>query len=189
VIWGWDISTSVIGMTVLDDDGRFVTSEYLDLRSIKDVSLLDKADESEQWIEEMLTKHIGDGRYDHFVEERLSNFAAGRTMLQTLMKLAAFNMVVSYMLLKKSSHVQGYQSSSVRHIHPSSVKAIMKREGLVIPKGADKKDLTLKFVQNKIPHFPVELNRNGNPQPWCFDKADSYIVARAAFLTRKKNTT
>jgi hypothetical protein len=187
MIFGWDVSTSIIGVTVLTDDGRFVTSDHLDLRK-SDAEMICKAEEAEVWIRGLLPKHVEPhgAFFTHYVEDRLGSFAAGRTMLQVLMKLAAFNMVVSYIIHRVSCELAEKDSggASVRHIHPSTAKAIMKKEGLIIPKGADKKQLTLDFVSKKEPSFVVDKNRNDNPQPWCYDRADSYIVARAGYLRR-----
>lgn len=189
MVLGWDISTSIIGVTVLDLTGKYVNSSHLDMRKLSDLSLIDKAEETEWWVREVLTDHVGDGHFVHYIEDRLGNFAAGRTMLQTLMKLAAFNMVVSYMIYKESLQVKGAQSVFLKHIHPSTVKAVMKSAGLVIPKGADKKQLTLDYVRKVEPTFPVELNKNDKPQPWCFDKADSYIIAKAGLRKFKNDAT
>jgi hypothetical protein len=62
----------------------------------------------------------------------------------------------------------------------------MKTQGLIIPKGGDKKELTLNWVRAHEKDFPIELNRNDNPQPYCYDMADAYITARAGYLLRKK---
>lgn len=173
MIFGWDISTSVIGITVLDNDGNFVKSSYIDLRKV-DGGIFEKATVAESQLHKFFYENV-DGDSVHYIEDRLGNFSAGKSMLQVLMMLAAFNAVISYMLKK-------LPGCEIHHIHPSSVKAVMKVEGLVIPKGADKKALTLAFVQRKEPSFPVPLNRNDKPQPYCYDMADSYIVAKAGFI-------
>lgn len=178
---GWDISTSIIGVTVIGDDGKYITSRYLDLRKSEDKTLILKCEEAEVFVRDVIEDHIhlSQGNVNHYIEDRLGNFAGGRTMLQTLMKLAAFNLAVSYMIYKQSLQVEGVKDVGLRHIHPSTVKAIMKPLGLLIPKGGDKKVLTLNYVKSREPNFPIEFNRNAKPQPWCFDMADSYIVVRA----------
>lgn len=181
---GWDVSTSVIGITVLDETGKFITSEYIDLRKLDTETLLPKMEEAEEEVRNFICKHAKSVTEPmrHFIEDRLGNFSGGRTSLQVLMKLAAFNAVVSHFVNKYSP-----AGSSVNYLHPSSVKAIMKVEGLVIPKGSDKKALTLEYVSKREPAFPVPKNRNDKPQPYCYDMADSFIVARAGFI--KSNET
>jgi hypothetical protein len=177
LIFGWDISTSIIGVTTLTDTGAFRESVFLDLRKI-DTDLIEKSHEAECFIEH--TAKMNPWASVHFVEDRLSNFASGKTMLQTLMKLAAFNATCSYLIHQKFRDHEG--GTTVKHLHPSTVKGIMRKQGLVIPKGADKKVLTLEWVSQREPQFPVTLNKNGNPQPYCFDMSDSYIVAKAGYL-------
>lgn len=188
MIIGWDISTSIIGVSFFTDDGKYVSSDHLDLRKISCPSnvedLVDKSFAAEEWIDGIAERLSSEGHKDndHYIEDRLGNFSFGKSMIQVLMKLAAFNSTVSY-LIYRCFHMKECGGNMV-HIHPSTVKAIMKKEGLVIPKGGDKKQLTLDFVVAKEPNFVVDKNRNDNPQPWNFDRADSYVIARAGYLRR-----
>lgn len=168
MIYGWDISTSIIGLAVFDDEGKFVRAEHCDLRKID--GLNEKADRFQEFVQSEI-RVSG----THLVEERLGNFAAGRSMLQVLMKLAAFNAMCSYILHKNGG--------GVSHIHPSTWKALMKKEGLFIPKGSkEKKQLTLDHVYRREKEFPRELNKKDNPQPWMYDMADAYCIGRAGYL-------
>jgi hypothetical protein len=186
VIIGWDVSTSVVGVTVLRDDGIFVCSDHIDLTKMEP-NLLLKAEAVQEWAGSFLEKYVSEHGVNHFhiVEDKLGNFSAGGTMMQTLMKLAAFNTTVSYIVWKESERIAETKSGSVSilHLHPSTVKSIMRsHDGLIIPKGSDKKKLTLEFVIKNVPGFPVEKNKNDNYKPFCFDRADSYITARAGFI-------
>jgi len=174
MILGLDVSTSITGVCVLDVDGSFISVHYIDMRKIKD--FIEKCREFNKCLFEILhdigpqvcPKHV-------FIEDKLSGFSAGKTMQQTLMKLASFNGVVTWM---------SYQLTGVKpqHIHPSTCKALMKREGLFIPKGGDKKRLTLDFVRKEIKDFPYVETKYGNPQAYCYDMADSYTVAKSGFI-------
>jgi hypothetical protein len=169
MLYGWDVSTSIVGMSEFDDDGKFQFGTFLDLRKIE--GLNEKADAARVFVQDHVC-HTDTNT--HFIEERLGNFAAGRSMLQVLMKLAAFNAVFGYIV-----HV-GDSTGSIRHVHPSTWKSIMRAEGLLIPKGSDdKKRLTLEFVRSRESNFVVDLNRAGKPQPWMFDIADSYCIGRS----------
>jgi hypothetical protein len=184
MIYGVDISTSIVGLATFNNDGIFVRSDHCDLRKI-DGPLM-KAHEFRQFLDGLQTGrgfYCPDEENFVFVEERLGNFAAGRTMLQTLMKLAAFNSVCSYILW---SFQPGPQREII-YLHPSTWKSAMKKEGLLIPKGSDKKkEITLDFVMKKEPDFAeivrmIGLNRNENPQPWCYDEADAWCLGKAGF--------
>lgn len=182
MIYGWDISTSIVGTAIFTSTGKYLGSNYTDLRDVE--GPIDKAYAVEGVINHLAEEMCQSGKdremNTHFIEDKLSSFAGGRTMQQTLLKLAGFNSVISY-LVWRQFYTLGLPVQ-VEHIHPSTVKAIMKRQGLLIPKGADKKALTLEFVSKAEPLFPVHKNRNGNPQPYCYDMADAYIVARAGYL-------
>lgn len=168
MILGLDVSTSITGCCLLDDDGEYEAGWAVKLSKHKD--FIEKCN--------ILNYNLSHEMQDvtHvFMEDKLSGFSAGRTMQQTLMKLASFHGAVRYM-------VAGYATFTPILIHPSTVKATMKKDGLIIPKGADKKRLTVDFVRKEIPEFPYEETRNGNPRPQCYDIADAYCVARAGYL-------
>lgn len=164
----WDVSTAIIGHCIFDEHGHFVQADFCDLRKIEDMNEKAKAAASFVCAKvDPLAENV------HFVEDRLGSFSSGRTMLQVLMKLAAFNAVFTYILFRD-------RPGTIRHIHPSTWKASMKRKGLVIPKGSDqKKELTLIFVKSLQADFPSFLNKNGNPQPYMFDMADAYCLGKA----------
>lgn len=184
MIFGWDISTSIIGFTALDNSGSFVESRYCDIRKEKG-SLIDKGDVTDWFIKEIAAEY---GPKDstaqpsyHFVEDKLGNFSGGRTSMQTLMKLAAFNAMVSWMIW---DYYCLHHGGGLEHLHTMTIKAQAAKDGLVIPKGVkgqDKKLYTLKWVIEHEKSFPTHLNKNGNFQPYCFDMADSFVIARAGY--------
>jgi hypothetical protein len=182
MIYSWDISTSITGVSTFNSDGELIETNHIDLRDGDDMN------EKGSLVCDFMNRVMVVGKNPtadvHVVEERLGNFAAGRTMLQTLMKLAAFNAVVSYLIAQEAP------GARVLRLHPSSWKSIMRKEGLLIPKGqeSNKKDITLAYVRLREPEFDkrvasVGLNKNGNPHPWCYDEADAYCLGKAAYRT------
>jgi hypothetical protein len=188
--FGWDISTSIIGLVAFDASHKFVWARCIDLRKV-DIDLLKKADVVSQFIID-LVEEIGVDFYEgtHIVEDKLSSFSFGHTQQQTLMKLASFNTVVSWIIwntLHEHDPQKGrMRPGSINYIHPSTVKAIMRQQGLLIPKGGDKKRLTLEYVRKIQPDFPYAETKNGNPQPYCFDKADAYVTGKAGIIAPEK---
>lgn len=174
MIYGFDVSTSIIGCARFLDNGNFIDAQHLDLRKLE-TNLIDKSDLVYTWLDKLSDNC--DKNISVYVEDRLQNFATGKTMLQTLMKLAAFNSTVSWIAWNRFKNKSS--NCTIEHIHPSKVKGLMRKEGLIIPKGEDKKKLTLDFVCKREPLFVLELNRNNNPQPYMFDRADAYCVALA----------
>ena len=176
MICGWDISTSIVGLACFKDDGTFTSAWHCDLRKVD--GIIAKADAFKRWIDG--TSMNCEKQNHHFIEERLGGFAMGRTSAQVLMKLGAFNAVASYIIW--TSFMKGV-NVEITYLHPSTWKSIMKREGLIIPKGADKKEITLEFAIRKEPQFAsfLEKNRNDKWQPWSYDMADAYCLGRSGF--------
>jgi uncharacterized protein (DUF2132 family) len=185
MIYGWDISTSIVGLSCFTNDGVYENSFHLDLR--KTEGQLAKADAFHEWLTKGFLLQRGMSNY-HMVEERLGGFSGGRTSQQVILKLAQFNAIASYIIW---NHDPG-PHRAVLYLHPSTWKASMKAEGLLIPKGTDsetKKKITLAYVQSRAPRFPTELNRNDKPQPWCYDMADAYCIGRAGWRKLQSNTS
>lgn len=173
MVFGWDISTAIIGFAAFDDNQHFLSSSYCDLRKIDDFMV--KADFASMFVHDMISSQPSGDRV-HFIEDKLSGMGGGSNA-GTIMRLGAFNAMVSWMVWQNME-----ENDSFFHLHPSTVKAIVKKEGLIIPKGSkEKKKLTLDFVRKREHTFPYVENKNSNPQPYCFDQADAYITALAGF--------
>lgn len=175
MIYGWDISTSIVGLSVFKDDGTFTAAMHCDLRKVE--GQLAKADAFKDFLNH--TSVNVEKQSFHFIEERLGGFAGGRTSAQVLMKLAQFNAICSYIIW---THLPPTHRQ-ITYLHPSTWKSIMKREGLIIPKGADKKEITLEFAIRKEPAFShfLEKNRNDKWQPWSYDMADAWCLGRSGY--------
>ena len=69
-------------------------------------------------------------------------------------------------------------------IEPKFIGASSARSklGIKVPRGQKAKQVVLEHLLETEPAFKVEYTRHGNPKPNTYDKADSYVVAKAAFL-------
>lgn len=100
MILGLDISTSVVGICLLDGSGDVKSLSYIDLRKVK--NFWEKAKRVE--VEIRALKHAFDDSFGKdaithvFVEENLSRFRPGFSSAQTLLVLARFNGIVSYIV-------------------------------------------------------------------------------------------
>jgi hypothetical protein len=175
VIFGWDISTAIVGLTVMDSSGSWKSSTFLDLRKTEDDT--QKLEKFKEFVY-VETARAATSSYDqehyHFVEDRLAGFTRGFTNAGTMMKLGAFHHTCCWIIYECFVHLR--KRTKIIKLHPTTVKA---QVGLKVPKGGDKKGLTLALVRAFQPDFAVTLNRNDKPQPYCYDMADSYIVAKA----------
>ena len=51
-----------------------------------------------------------------------------------------------------------------------------------IKRGQKAKQVVLKFVLDNVVGFEVQYTRSNNPKPGSYDRADSYVIARASLV-------
>ena len=175
VILGLDVSTSRIGICIIDYDKNLLRSEFIKLSS-KD-SLEERCLVLENYI-----SHIDAGNSivnrgynikEVFIESPFMMFSGGKTTAMTMAKLQRFNCMVCYMLRRTLG------------ITPISIAANKARGlvGLKIKRGENAKKKAIEWVQSEYPkEFIVEYTRHGNPKPGTDDMADSVVIARAGLL-------
>ena len=73
-------------------------------------------------------------------------------------------------------------------ITPEYIPAISARKkcGITIKRGTKAKEQVMNFLIDNEPHFSVEYGRTGKPKPYCYDQADSLIIAKAGFECLKE---
>ncbi len=164
-ILGLDISTSVVGLAILDEDKNIITYNALkfkantDLESradflTKGIQLLDS-----QW----RIKHV-------FVEQPFIAFSGGKTTAVTMSKLQRFNGMCCYGLYRVFGN-------SPTLIQANKARGLV---GIKVPRGQKAKPVVLSWVEeNYKDSFTYEMTRHGNPKPTTFDMADAIVVARA----------
>ena len=170
MILGLDVSTSVTGYTILDEDANIIKCEAWDLRNKRyfpDLyskgSLIKK--ELEEIKKEYLISHI-------YIEEPFTFFRTGGSTGKTMAKLQAFNGIVSWLCR---------DIFDFNPTHISSAKA-RKLCGIKVPRGQKAKAVVLKFLLDSEPDFVIHYTRNGNPKPESYDKADSLVIAKAGTI-------
>ncbi len=171
---GFDISTSIVGVTCVDKHGEIIFCEHCDLRKHK--SLFEKID--------VFRKFLADIRYlqtvvrEIWIEEPFVFFSGGGSSGKTMAVLQRFN---------------GMASVAIRdafHMDPQYVGASQARKlnEIKIPRGTKAKEEVLKFILDKMPEFEVEYTKHGNPRPGYYDRADSVIIARAGHTLWKNKS-
>ena len=166
MILGLDISTSITGATVLDKEGNTVYCEAWDTRKFK--NFFEKASHIEQKIKEL------DFRIEKvYIEQSLQSFRSGFSSAKTLSTLSRFNGVVSWMVY------------GILQIEPEYVAATSARKkcGIKVSRGEKAKQVVIKYVVDNVPDVLIEYTKHGNPKPQCFDMADSWVIAKAGWLT------
>ena len=178
MILGLDVSTSITGVSVIDRNGEILLSEIWDTRNKnKFPSLFQKARFIENKISDLKTnrKFIIEKIY---IEQSLQAFRPGFSSAKTILTLAKFNGIVSYVCDK------------LFRIQPEYVAATSARKlcGIKVEKGKKAKQVVLDYLLDNEPSFRVQYTKQGNPKPGVYDRADALIVARAGLqLWKKKN--
>ena len=179
MILGLDISPSITGITLLNNEGEIVYNLAVDTRKYKD--FFEKAEIVENTLKDLeieILRRVGiPVRPTHiFVEQSLQTFRSGFSSAKTLSTLARFNGLVSWLCYK------------IFGVKPQYIAATSARKqaGITVPKGVKGKQAVMEHVIDNVPEVAIEYTRAGNPKPECFDKADSWVIARAGWLLCQK---
>jgi len=162
MILGLDISTSIIGVCILDND-KIIKTDHIDLRKVGE--FFEKAQAVEDRLKEIKKNH----NIEHiFIEQALLFFRRGGSTAKTMSILQRFNGIISW---------QCYQ---IFNMEPNYVTPISARSkcGIKVAKGKKAKEVVMEhFIQSN--EFQIDYTRYGNVQKYCYDIADAVVVARA----------
>jgi hypothetical protein len=166
MILGLDISTSVTGYTLIDDAGNIVENSYIDFK--KETGIFEKAAKVEKILGDLHRKYDFDKVW---IESSLMMFSAGKSSAVTIDTLAKFNGIVSWI---------AYGFCTELHFIPAV--SARKQIGLKMVKGRKGKDIVMEHMLNSESWFKVDYTKTGKIKPYCYDMADSFVVAKAGFL-------
>jgi hypothetical protein len=171
MILGLDISTSITGYTILDNEGNIVACEHIDLRKEKNFFL--KSAQIEGVLNEIRSLYFIEQIY---IEQSLQSFRSGFSSAQTLSLLSKINGVVSWICY----NIFG---SEPQYLAATSARKLC---GIKVPRGQKAKTVAMQFVVDNVPDFNVEYTRHGNPKAGYADRSDSYIIAKAGWLRERQ---
>ena len=92
MILGLDISTTIVGAALLDNDGNLILSEHWDISKAE--SLFEKGEIVGAELYSIRSKYDIE---EVFVETALKKFLPGKSRADTIIKLAKFNGIVSWL--------------------------------------------------------------------------------------------
>jgi Holliday junction resolvasome RuvABC endonuclease subunit len=172
MILGLDISTSITGVTVINENGKIVLNEAIDTRKYKD--FFEKAQVVESYIKKLKYKPKA-----IYIEQSLQSFRSGFSSAKTLSSLSRFNGIVSWLLYSRFS------------IKPEYIAATSARKlcNIKIPRGTKAKQVVIQHVIDNVPDVTIVYTKNGNPKPECYDKADSWVIAKAGYLCQSQKNS
>jgi hypothetical protein len=173
MILGLDISTSITGATVIDENGKVVYNEAWDLRKYKEFFQKAEVVKGKIWELEdtFFIKEI-------YIEQSLQSFRSGFSSAKTLSTLSRFNGVVSWLCY------------DILKLKPEYIAATSARKkcGIKVPKGTKAKQVIIQYVLDNVPSVLIEYTKHGNPKPHCFDKADSWVIANAGYVCQTEKS-
>jgi Holliday junction resolvasome RuvABC endonuclease subunit len=175
MILGLDISTTCIGIMILDLQGKIILSDKIEYKQ-KDLDLFDKVVITKVRLKEL---ELNYDITEIWIEEVLLGFGGGKTNANTMAVLIAFNRMVAYQCWE----IFGFKCHEV----PSTTarKAVIGVGRANKKKGEDIKKLALAWVVKNYPDFIVELNRNGVPNITTYDRSDSMVIAKYGLLKNR----
>lgn len=166
MILGLDISTSITGYTLIDNTGTVVECSYIDLK--KEIGLFQKAEKVKDVLILLYNRYAFD---EVWIESSLMMFSAGKSSAVTIDALSKFNGIVSWICYSFCKNLNFLPAVSAR-----------KQIGLKMVKGKKGKEIVMEHMLNKEGWFKVDYAKTGSIKPYCFDKADSFVIAKAGFL-------
>ena len=160
-ILGLDISTSVIGIAVMNDESELVHYDNIKMNSKDDLEKRAK----------LFQDKISDLKYAFesvYIEQPAMMFGGGRTTAQTMSKLQRFNGMCCYAVYSELDLIPVL-------VHANSAR---KKMNISVPRNVkNKKAFIVERVQEKYPSFKYEVTRYGNPKPGTDDIADAIVIA------------
>jgi len=165
-ILGLDISTSITGATIMEDNKIINTFVWDTRNKRKFPTFYEKAKFIKENILTIKKKH---DITDIYIEQSLHSFRSGFSSAQTLSTLSRFNGVVSWFCFESFG------------IQPQMIAATSARKaaGLTIKRGEAAKEKVLQFVLDNFPQIEIQYTKHGNPKPGSYDLCDSIIIALA----------
>jgi len=171
---GLDISTTHIGYVLFDREGEFELDGHIDISKIKNFN--EKIRKVELVLEDII---LTEGTLNIFIEEYMKGFKKGKSSVQTMMKLAAMNVAVTYLCYSLNG-------MSDKYIHKLDVNSARTELGIDYGKNVDTKAEVLYYVSNNEPKFSYENTIHGNPKVGTYDRADSWVIGKVGMIYEGK---
>lgn len=181
---GLDISTSTVGVSVLDTHtGDVIKLSYVKLTSKKFKDLYDKGKEVESHFSSWVNSETEEvGRI--FVEEAHMKFTPGFSSAKTLFSLATFNGVVCFKVFE-------YFKVKPIQIGVRTARSKLKIKLNFKDKSTSSKQKVLDIVMQRLPKvkWETKIAKTGSKKgqvvltPQNFDMADAYVICRGGQIT------
>jgi hypothetical protein len=172
---GLDISTSVIGVCVLDETFDIVKLTHVELKNYGDFWA--KVD----FARKELNRLIDDYSVDEFcVEQILQRFSPGFSSAGTIILLAQFNAIVSLVVRDKLGKSPTYITSGhARKLCGLKMQSKAKSNGM-----SHKEQVQDYLINGHLKHIDFPKTKTGKLKPFVGDECDAYVLARAGITLK-----
>lgn len=177
LILGLDVSTSVVGVCVLD-------TKFLGAFDAKNITVLDKIDFKKcktLWEKaDRVNNYFGDMKLklDHvFVEDAAMRYSPGMSSAQTIATLLRFNGLVSY----AARNMFGVDPT---FITPSAARKLIGLKMQRVSKcgKSHKMQVFEQLAQSDLSAVTWPLKKSGKIQDWSYDATDAFVIAKAGCM-------
>lgn len=180
LILGLDVSTSVVGVCVLDPNGAVDGLNGIHrLEAVqfkREKTMWEKADTVAAYLIELKKLPLVITRVA--IEEALLGFRPGMSSATTISALLRFNGIVSYVARNVFSVEPEYVASN----HARKLCGIkLVRTGIG---GPQKAQVFAHMAANDLKDVVWPVKKSGKRVDWAMDATDAYVVAKAASLNR-----
>lgn len=177
MILGLDVSTSFVGIAIIQDDFGMVPKEaivLLDHLAFKGcVSLLDKTDRLRTYLLDLARRHPGVTKI--VIEDAAKRYASGRSSMKTIGALIRFNGLATYCAYDAFDvHPRYISAVKARSACGIKVRSVKKAGGL-----SQKQQVFQRLWETDLEHIQWPMVPGGDVVPWAYDIADAYVVARS----------
>tara|TARA_X000000368_G_C22977214_1_gene688166 strand:- start:104 stop:682 length:579 start_codon:yes stop_codon:yes gene_type:complete len=183
---GLDISTSIVGICLLDSDKDLVDLLSINLKKIK--CIFSKSNAVRDEFTKIKNKYSFTEDFKISIEESFQSFSKGFSSAKTLSQLNRFNGIVSYL------------SADVFSVIPTYINVNSARKNLEIKinKKLDvsTKEQVFQWVKNSLKDdfdWPMKTLKSGPNKGLvkfdesCYDMSDAYVICKALIYNEEQN--
>jgi hypothetical protein len=183
---GLDISTSIVGICLLDSDKDLVDLLSINLKKIK--CIFSKSNAVRDEFTKIKNKYSFTEDFNISIEESFQSFRKGFSSAKTLSQLNRFNGIVSYL------------SADVFSVIPTYINVNSARKNLEIKINkkleVSTKEQVFQWVKNNLKDdfdWPMKTLKSGPNKGLvkfdesCYDMSDAYVICKALIYNEEQN--
>jgi len=175
---GLDISTSIIGVSFLDNKGNLVDLQNINLKKIN--CIFEKSNFVKKYFDRVFDDFEFSESVEIFIEEPFQSFSKGFSSAKTISQLNKINGIVSYICYTRFNVKPVY-------INVNSARKILQIK--IDKKQKNTKEQVLDWVKTQISfNWPEKIISRGvnkgvvKLEESCYDMSDAYVISRAGIL-------